>query len=186
MAKKQKYILYIAGAIVALAVLNLLIFSGALNLQKGVSCYKNVCFHGQKDPIAELNALEHNYSKLILYWEGDYNYSKTNVLIATAFAQLAQDHGQKPIQLVAAGMQNKTTVSCTCQERTNNDTFGNCSQSIKYCQSLQPQGNEFMISLKYPGYSKDEIIISGRTIEFHAKTSGDLYAEVLIYRELRR
>jgi hypothetical protein len=181
---KQKYLLYIAGVVVALALLNLLIFSGALQ-QKGAACYRDVCLYGEEDPVAELRALDSSSNKTIIYVEGDVERTQTTAFIDTAFAQLAEMYGLKSMQLIAVGYRNSTALQCYCEEFEDGN-FSSCNNNISYCQAVSPQENELMIMLKYPDYQKNEIFVSDRTIEFHARSGADLYAMVLLFKELRR
>jgi hypothetical protein len=154
-------------------------------------CYKDACIVGEADSVAGIRALISGSQHVILVTEGDNETSQANSLLFTATKELSEDFGATAnITFIAFGLEDGQRVRCLYTELTGpgNKTArpANASAagaqgwdaSVGFCENVTPAEGELMLVLRYPGYGANEISLSGRTVEFRAKTAADALALV--------
>jgi hypothetical protein len=136
-----------------------------------------------KNVTNEFTSLISSSSKAIIVAEGDAEQTQKTAYIAIAFSQLSSDLATKSPKLIGIAVKNGVGLNCTCEEYAGGN-FTECNSSISYCSSIQPADGEVLIVLKYPSYSKNEVIIKGRTVEVRANSGASLSGMIMVLRGL--
>lgn len=160
----------IVGAVVALVILNVLIFTGYFD-SRATKCYKDACLLGVEDPVIEITDLIDSSKRAIIMAEGDVEITQTTGLIDLTWGTLVGDfvalYGYFYVDHYGIEIQDGTAIGCL-------------NYSLEFCQNLKAENDTIILKLKYPTYEKNEIEVmpDKREIEFKAISGADLYAMV--------
>jgi hypothetical protein len=184
MARKKidkRLIFLIILVIGVLAIANIVVFTRS---PPSAYCYKDVCILGKNDSVQEIRALMNSSTKAILVIEGDSDPSQKSAFVSGALVLLAKDFGNKQEQLIGIKYSDGQPVECICSD-FDGMNFTSCpGNSTAYCTTVAPGPSEMLLKVPYPSFSKDEIIVSGRTIVFQAKSGPDAFAMVGFFEDL--
>lgn len=161
--KLDRNLAIIAIAILALAAVNLLVFSGFFEKPP---IYKGV-------PLLGSNALENlkgmsSLPNVTIIVEGDTGVSQKNSLIAQTAVELAsffgKTRGARGVQVYSLEFENGTAVACQV------------NKTVDECAGYSPGQGSFLVRVKYPAYPRDEVVVTENTIELHSRDAREALA----------
>lgn len=161
---KRKIIYISVAAIIALAALNIYIFTQP---QDNKACYKDLCIYADQEPVKTLENLLETSNHSIIIFEGDVNKTNTTAKIIKSTNKM----------IYALGTKTKITNKSTYGIGLENGKPVDCgNHSLKYCQNIEPKKNELLLKIKYPNHDENRVNIENRTIEIQAKSGEHLLA----------